>query len=139
MSFPTATDAVLGSEKFSIGPTAVLLTQPKPWTAGLLVGNLWSVAGASDRSSINQMFLQYFINYGFEGGWYLTSTPMMTANWRARSSERWTVPIGGGAGKVFKIGGQAMRAQLQGFYNVVKPTGGPNWALVFTVQFVFPR
>jgi hypothetical protein len=139
LSFPSATDAVLGSEKWSAGPTVVALTQPKPWTFGALAGNLWSYAGASDRSSINQMFLQYFINYGFPGGWYLTTTPMMTANWRTSSSERWTIPVGGGAGKVFSVGKQAMRAQLQGFYYAEKPTGGPEWALMLTVQFVFPR
>jgi hypothetical protein len=139
LSFPTATSSQLGSEKWSAGPTAVVLTQPKPWTMGLLAGNVWSWAGASDRGSVNQMFLQYFINYGFQGGWYLTTTPMMTANWNASSSDRWTIPVGGGVGKVFKIGEQNMRAQLQAFHNVGKPSGGPDWSLMFTVQFVFPR
>jgi len=139
LTFPTATSSQLGSEKWSAGPTAVLLTQPKPWTLGLLTGNLWSYAGASDRSSVNQLFLQYFINYGFEGGWYATTGPMMTANWNAPSSDRWTIPVGGGFGKVFKIGQQNMRAQLQAFYNVEKPSGGPDWALQFTVQFVWPK
>jgi len=139
LTFPTATSDQLGSEKWSAGPTVVLLMQPKPWTIGLLGGNLWSYAGASDRGDINQMFLQYFINYGFKGGWYLTTSPMMTANWNATSDNRWTIPLGGGVGKVFKIGKQNMRAQLQAFGYVEKPTGGPEWAIQFTVQFVFPR
>ena len=139
LSFPTATEAVLGSEQWSAGPTAVVLTQPKPWTVGALVGNLWSYAGASDRASINQMFFQYFVNYGFDNGWYLTSTPTMTANWNAPSSDRWMVPVGGGAGKLFKIGKLPVRTQLQGFYNVEKPAGGPDWSLMLTVQLVFPK
>jgi len=139
LSFPTATDAILGSEKWGAGPTAVALMQPKPWTFGVLAGNLWSYAGASDRSSINQMFMQPFVNYGFKGGWYATSSPMITANWNASSSERWMVPLGGGIGKLIKIGKLPVRMHLVSYYNVVKPTGGPDWSLVFNVQFVFPR
>ena len=138
-SFPTATDAVLGSEQWSIGPTAVVLSQPKPWTVGMLVGNLWSYAGASDRSSINQMFLQYFVSYNLGDGWYLTTTPTMTANWNANSDERWNIPVGGGAGKLFKVGRLPIRTQVQAFYNVEKPTGGADWSLMWTLQFVFPK
>ena len=68
-----------------------------------------------------------------------TTTPMMTANWNAPSSDRWTITIGGGVGKVFKVGGQNMRAQLKDFHKIEKPSGGPDWALQFTLQFVFPR
>ena len=31
---PTATDNALGTEKFGVGPTAVVLTQPGKWTSG---------------------------------------------------------------------------------------------------------
>lgn len=139
LGFPTATDDTLGSEKWTAGASVVMLVQPKPWTAGILMGNLWSYAGADDRADINQMFFQYFVNYGLEGGWYLTSTPTMTANWNASSSERYTVPVGGGFGKIFKIGNQPLRAQLQGFYNVEKPTGAPDGSIMLTVQFAFPK
>ena len=139
LSIPSATDAILGSEKWSAGPTVVVLTQPTPWTIGVLAGNFWSFAGATDRRSVNQMFLQYFINYDLGDGWYVTTTPTMTANWTGSSSERWNIPVGGGFGKVFKIGKLPVRAQLQGFSNVVKPTGGADWSVVLTVQLVFPR
>jgi hypothetical protein len=139
LGFPTATDDTLGSEKWTAGPTVVLLTQPAPWTVGILTGNLWSYAGASDRADINQFFFQYFINYDLGSGWYLTSTPTMTANWNADSSDRWMVPIGGGVGKVLKIGKLPIRTQLQGFYNVEKPTGAPDGSIMLTIQLVFPR
>jgi len=139
LGFPTASDSVLGSGKFTAGPTAVLLTQPKPWTLGMLAGNIWSYAGNDNRGSVNQMFLQYFINYSLGEGWYLTTTPMMTANWNASSSERWTIPVGGGAGRLFKVGQLPIRTQLQGFYNLDKPSGGADWSLMWTLQFVFPK
>jgi hypothetical protein len=139
LGFPTASDSVLGSGKFTAGPTAVVLTQPKPWTMGVLVGNLWSYAGNENRGDVNQMFLQYFINYALGDGWYLTTTPMMTANWNASSSERWTIPVGGGAGKLFNVGKLPIRTQVQAFYNLDKPSGGADWSLMWTLQFVFPK
>ena len=135
---PTASDASLGSEKWTAGPAMVLLSQPKPWTVGTLFGNLWSYAGADDRADINQLFFQYFVNRDM-GGWYLTSTPIMTANWNASSSDRWMVPVGGGAGKLLTIGELPVRTQLQGFYNVARPDGAPSGSLMLTVQLVFPK
>ena len=96
---PTATSKVLGQGKFSIGPSVVALVQPGRWTIGALVNNAWSVAGPSDRSDVNQMTLQYFINHNMKKGWYLCSAPIVTANWNASSGSVWTVPIGGGAGR----------------------------------------
>ena len=29
-------------------------------------------------------------------GWYLNTSPIITADWLAASGERWTVPVGGG-------------------------------------------
>lgn len=136
---PTATDERLGSEKWSIGPSAVALTMSPPWVIGALVSNVWSVAGEDDRSHVNQFLLQYFVNYNLPGGWYLTTSPIITANWNADSDNTWTVPLGGGAGKIFRIGKQPMNAQVQGFYNVEKPEFGADWTLRVQFQFLFPK
>jgi hypothetical protein len=138
-NLPTATSKVLGSGKFSMGPGAVALAMPKPWVIGVLARQLWSVAGPNDRSNVSQLLLQPFVNYNLSDGWYLVSSPVITADWYANSSNRWTVPVGGGVGKIFKIGGQPMNAQLQAFDYVEKPTGGPQWAIRLQLQFLFPR
>ena len=138
-SLPTATDDVLGTGKWSAGPSAVALTIQGPWVIGGLVNNLWSFAGDSDREDVNQFLFQYFINYNMAEGWYLTSAPVITANWEAESGNEWTVPFGGGLGKIFRIGKQAMNAQLQAFYNVEAPDGGADWSLRFQLQFLFPK
>src|SRR5271155_5454299 len=40
---PTATNTTyLGQGKFSVGPSVVVLVQPKPWTIGFLANNVWS-------------------------------------------------------------------------------------------------
>jgi len=135
----TATDDQLGSGKWSAGPTAVVLTQPKPWTLGILGRQLWSYAGDADRPDVNQLLLEPFVNYNLAGGWYLITDMVMTANWDAPSGNQWTVPLGGGIGKIFRIGNQAMNPRIEAYNNVEKPKGGPDWVLSWTLQFLFPR
>jgi hypothetical protein len=138
-NLPTATEHFLGSGKFSIGPSAVGLVMPKPWAIGLLARQLFSVIGPSGRTDVNQTLLQPFINYNLPDGWYLTTSPVITANWSTASSQRWSVPIGGGAGKIFRIGGQPINASLQAYDYVQRPSGAANWAIRFQVQLLFPR
>jgi hypothetical protein len=138
-SFPTASDKVLGSEKWSAGPSAVALTIRGPWVVGALANNLWSYAGDDDRKDVNQFLFQYFINYNLPKGWYISSAPIITANWKADSGDQWTVPFGGGVGKIFRIGKQPMNAQVQAFYNVEKPENGADWTLRLQLQFLFPK
>jgi hypothetical protein len=98
-----------------------------------------SVAGPDSRKDVNQLLLQPFVNYNLAGGWYVVSAPIVTADWTATSSNRWTVPIGGGVGKIFRIGSQPMNASLQAFDYPIRPSLGPTWAIRFQVQFLFPR
>ena len=135
---PTATDDVLGSDKWGAGPSFVILTMNGNWVVGSLFSNVWSLAGSGDRD-VNLFTWQYFINYNMADGWYLTSAPIITANWEAPSGEEWTVPFGGGVGKIFRIGKQPMNATAQAYYNVEKPTNGPDWQLRLQLQFLFPK
>jgi len=105
----------------------------------MLARQLWSVAGPSDRSNVNQLLLQPFVNYNLAEGWYLTSSPIITANWNATSGNRWNFPLGGGIGRILKIGDQPINVGLQAFDYVQSPTSGPRWTLRFQVQFLFPR
>jgi hypothetical protein len=139
ITIPTATDKELGSEKWSAGPTGVVLFQPKWGTFGMLARHLGSFAGDSDRKNINQSLFEPFVNYNLPNGWYLISDIIMTANWDLDSSDIWTVPIGGGVGKLFKIGNQAINARTEAYYNVAKPDNAPDWQWGFTLQFLFPK
>lgn len=135
----TATSPRLGSGKWTAGPSAVALITPKSWVVGALVRNLWSYGGASDRKSVNSFLLQPFINYNFKTGWYLTTSPLVTANWQAGTGNRWTLPLGGGVGKIARLGSQPINLQVQAFGNVVRPDAGPDWSLRLQAQFLFPR
>jgi hypothetical protein len=139
-SIPTATDEVLGSEKWGAGPSVVALTIQGPWVVGILANNLWSFAGSDHRQDVNQFLTQPFINYNMANGWYISSAPIITANWEAkRSGDTWTLPLGGGVGKIFKIGKQPMNGQIQAFYNVHKPKYAADWTLRLQLQFLFPK
>ena len=138
-TLPTATDRDLGSGKWSMGPSGVVLTVQGPWVFGALMNNQWSVGGWGDKA-VNAMLLQPFVNYNFQAGWYLTTSPVLTANWKAdKAGDVWTVPLGGGVGKLFRVGKQPINLQLQAFGNVAKPEFGPEWQLRFQVQCLFPK
>ena len=137
--FPAHTDRRLGTNKWSAGPVAVLLAKPGPWLFGALLQDVWSYAGDSDDPNVNFLTFQYFINYNLKDGWYLSSTPIITADWEADSDDRWTVPFGGGLARLFKIGEQPLSIRLQGFYNVEKPKAAADWTTQLEVKFLFPK
>jgi hypothetical protein len=138
---PTATDDVLGTGKFSIGPAIVVLVQPGKWTLGALVNNLFSVAGPSNRPDVNSMTLQYFINYNLKKGYFITLQPIINANWNASAGNTWTVPFGGGIGRVMKLGNQPVNVGAQAYYNAKRPDTipSPTWQLKFQFSLLYPK
>ena len=136
---PTATNDILGQGKFSIGPSFVALAQPGHWTVGALVNNVFSVAGSSHRPYVNQMLLQYFINYNMKKGWYITVQPILTADWRASSGNIWTVPFGGGVGRIMKLGFQPVNITGQFYGNALYPSGASSWSMRLQIAFLFPK
>ena len=73
------------------------------------------------------------------GGFYLTSAPIATVAWKAESGQKWTVPVGGGVGKIFHLGKLPVNTQLSAYYNAVKPDFGADWQIRAQVQFMFPK
>jgi hypothetical protein len=106
---------------------------------GALVNNVFSVAGASDRRAVNQMLVQPFVNYNMAGGWYFTSSPVITSDWKADNNQRWTVPLGGGLGRIFRVGKQPLNTSLQAFCHVEHPRGAAGWSLRLQTQLLFPK
>jgi len=135
---PTASNDKLGSQKWSAGLAAVFLTMPGNWVVGSLFSNIWSVGGSGDQD-VNLFTWQYFINYNLPKSWYLTSAPIITANWEADNNNQWTVPFGGGIGKIFKIGKQPINMQASAYKNIEKPAFGAEWQIRLQMQFLFPK
>jgi len=137
---PTRSNPDLGSNRFGIGPSALLYYAKDAWGAGVVLQNVWSLGGAAvnEVNEVNEFSAQYFLNYNLPHGWFLYSNATVTADWTVGSGDRWTVPVGGGAGKVFNIGKQSASASLQALSNVVTPPGGAKWSVVFQFSLLFP-
>jgi len=98
---PTSTDDRLGPGEWGAGPSAVFLTLQGRWVVGSLFSNVWSFTDDGDEDEVNLFTWQPFANYNLDDGWYLTSSPLITANWEANNDNTWTVPVGGGLGRIF--------------------------------------
>lgn len=132
----------LGNDNWGVGPTAVLLHLEKgsPWVYGALVNNVWSVSADQRGGSYNNGLIQPFLNYNFKSGFYLTSAPVITADWHAEDSDDvWTVPVGGGVGKIFHLGRLPVNTQVSAYHNVEKPKYAGDWEYRVQVQFMFPK
>jgi hypothetical protein len=136
---PTATDKRLGGQKWALGPAFVALSKPGPWVIGVLVSNVNSFAGPSNKDNVNLFSFQYFVNYNFNNGWYLSSTPTITANWEGGSGNKWTVPFGGGVGKLVHFGDLPIDFKLQAFGNAENPDGTADWSTQFQMKLLFPK
>lgn len=117
---PSASDVQLSTQRWSAGPAGVAVYTRGPLVAGMLANNIWSFSGEGGRP-VNSMLIQPFLNINLANGWYIASSPIITADWTAHNGKGWTVPIGGGVGRIFRIGSQPFNASLQGFWNAVRP------------------
>jgi hypothetical protein len=141
VQLPTNSTAELGNKNWGLGPSVVVLHLERgdPWVYGVLVNNIWSLSGGKQGGAYNNGLIQPFVNYNFKEGFYLTSAPIVTVDWKADGDQRWTVPLGGGAGKIFHFGRLPVNMQVSAYYNVVKPDFGANWQLRAQVQLMFPK
>jgi hypothetical protein len=134
---PTASDDLLGSGKWAVGPTAVVLKQTEGgWTYGALANHLWSFAGDGDRNDVSSTFMQPFVSKGLGQGRTATINFESSYNWEA---EQWTVPVNVGYSKVSKIGGQLVSYYGGARYYFDAPDGGPEWGLRFVFTLLYPK
>jgi len=135
---PTHTDGRLGKNAWSLGADVVALWQLPRTTLGGLLVQLWSISEQTENDKVNETLIQPFVNHRVGKGWSIVSSPVITANWEASSSDRWTVPLGAGFSKLV-AGKTPIVYKLQAYYNVVRPQGGARWYLQFSFQPMFPR
>jgi len=133
---PTASDDLLGAEKWGLGPTAVALKQENGWTYGALANHIWSVAGDDDREDISSTFMQPFMGYTTSKHTTFMVNTESTYNWK---DEEWSVPVNFLVTQLFKVGKQPMSLQLGARYWANAPKTGPEgWGVRLTYTLVFP-
>ncbi len=141
LGLPTSTDPLLGSGKWSIGPTALVLKQQGSWTYGALVNHLWSIADTGDveRTDVSQTLLQPFLAYTTKRAVTFGLNSESTHNWKAISGQEWTVPINVAVSKVTTLGPFPFSMQAGGGYFVKAPDAGPDWRLRLAFTVILPR
>jgi hypothetical protein len=135
---PTNTEDSLGNDKWSGGPAVVALTMRGPWVFGTLAQQFWDFAGDDDAADVDLSSLQYFVNYNTPD-YYLNTSPTMTYNWEADSDDAWTIPVGGGIGKIYHFGETPVDMRLSAYSNVEAPDSAPDWFVEFQIKFLFPK
>lgn len=134
---PTATDELLGGEKWGVGPTAVALKQTGPWTFGALANHIWSVAGDDDRADVSMTFCQPFGSYLTKTKTTLGLSSETTYDWEG---EQWAVPVNATVGQMFKVGSQIMQFTVGARYWADSPDNGPEgWGGRAQLTFLFPK
>ena len=137
-SFPTATNPLLRTGQWGLGPTAVALVMPGPWVIGTLVNNVWRIGGAAHGEVLNTFTVQPFINFNLPNAWAISTAPLITSNWSAPEGQRWTVPIGLGVSKITHIGEQPMNLELQYYHNVKHPSFAGTEQLRLEAAMLWP-
>ena len=133
----TASDPLLGPEKWGLGPTGVALWMGGPWTVGILANQIWSVAGDSSEPDINQAYFQPFIAYTTKDAWTFTLNSESTYYW---NTKKWSVPFNFQVAKLVTIDRQPISFFAGARYWALTPDdSGPNgWGARFGMTFLFP-
>jgi hypothetical protein len=134
---PTASDKLLGGEKWGLGPTAVVLRQRDGWTYGALTNHIWSVAGESRRDDISVTFLEPFLSYTTKTYTTFGVNTESTYDWK---TGHWSVPVNFAVTQMMRVGTQALTLSAGARYWADSPPGGAEgWGFRFALTLLFPR
>lgn len=132
---PIATDKFLGTEKFGIGPSAIVMHQGKGLTIGFIANQIWSVAGNEDRADVNQFYTQIFLSHSYKSGASLGVNAEITQNWTGNTT---MISLNPSIGGITKFGNQVVQLSLSPLIPIVGPEElRPDWGLRATLTFVF--
>jgi hypothetical protein len=121
LTIPTATDRVLGTGKWQAGLAAIVIDPSPKGILGGLVTWQTSFAGQSDRPDVNTLTAQPFVIHNLPDGWYLRSVG--TWNFNLRNGDYY-IPVGLGAGKVWKSGTTLMNLFVEPQWTVAHEGNG---------------
>ena len=140
ISFPTATEDVLGSNKWSAGPSALGVYLGPTWKAGALMMHYNDFAGddftsvGAPVSDVSLTNLQYFVFYSLDETTSIGASPNIIIDWEADSDDRFTVPIGIGVAKTVQFGKVPVRIGLEFHYSAIRPDNvGTDFGIRFYI------
>lgn len=137
VSLPTHSDSDLRGPEWGAGFAAVVTGEITPSLSfSGLVGNHWSFDGKYNVATFQPVV---FYNLDAIPGAYVGYNAVISADWKADSGNRWTVPLGLSFGRTFDMGGgNGLDISAGPYWNVERPDGAAKWALRFGVNWLFP-
>lgn len=135
LGFPTASEDVLGSDKWTAGPSALYAYLGPKWKVGGLLQQYFDYAGPSDAADVNLTNLQYLYYYSLSPTLSVGAAPNIIVDWEQSSDNRLTLPIGVGVNKTINIGKVPVRFGLEFHYSVIRPDdiASADWNLRFNI------
>jgi hypothetical protein len=135
--FPTATNSLIGQNKWQIGPAAALGYEGKDFITYVFPQQWFSVGGDGRKTS--HMLLYYAFVHVYQNGWSVGTNPAMTVDWEASRGNRVAFPVGLQVGKLRKIGILPVKFEVQAQYYAVHPQiFGPKWNLQLQMTPIVP-
>jgi hypothetical protein len=135
---PTASNELLGSDQWTIGPGAHFSKEIGRWSTGFFVWQSWGLTNDPSKKAVNQLFGKPYFIYKMTEKWNLIYIPLgLSHSWKSPAGDDWTIPVGGGVRRLFKIHDQKMGLQFQAFDYVATKKTDPEWELRFTIEFMF--
>jgi hypothetical protein len=139
LGIPTASNSLLGSGKWTLGPGFAIIRQTEHWTYGVLVNQFWSFAGGKNRGSVSLTFIQATVSFTWKNGWSLTLESQSTYNANASAGDRWTVPLEMLVSKIEKFGTRPVNLSFAVIPYAVAPSASPSVGLCLTITPLFPK
>ena len=122
VGLPTASEDILGSGKWTAGPSALAVYMGPTWKFGTLVTHFKDFASRdSSRADVNLTNIQYFLYRSLSPTTSIGAAPNIICNWEQSGGNKCTVPIGIGWSTTVQMGKVPVRFGAEFHYSIIKP------------------
>lgn len=132
---PTATNDILGFDKWGAGPNALIVKIQGPLTYGGLVNHTWSYVG-NGLNDINATFLQPFFTYSNKTGGSYTMASENTQDW---DNDFFGGFVGVYAAQILKLGPQLVQFAVGPKMYYGNNPFNPDWGIRANITLLFPN
>jgi hypothetical protein len=119
---PTSTNNAFGRQQWGVGPTGVVGYKTKDWIAGAFPQYYFGIAdrsGDNDVPNASYLNLLYFAFYNLPDAWQIGTNPTIAYDDKAKSGDKWNVPLGLTVAKTTRVCGVPVKLQFGVEYSVV--------------------
>lgn len=136
---PSGSTKWTSTGKWQVGPAGIFGYLSEKWILAALVQN-WRSFGGSGPRPLNTLEIQPIAAYFLADGWSVGYSGNVVADFEARETDRYTVPIGLQVGKVVRLGPVPVKLALAGQWMPIHPDAfGRVWNVQLVVQALRPK